>query len=143
MKGGGVLGPTSDPSLDDLEDEEVIAIDETIVRDPAFQIRMAITQQRSATISPASAAMSNRSNLSTSRPEQFPMSTTRSIMPVVGMLITHSPLARIRSKLWFPPAMTQPTREGENSITVCQPIVMTFRSSFQAELTRTIGPGSR
>src|SRR5204863_9972753 len=37
----------------------------------------------------------------------------------------------------------QPTSEGSNSMTVCQPMVMMFVSPFQAELTSTIGPGSR
>ena len=37
----------------------------------------------------------------------------------------------------------QPIRDGVNSMTVCQPIVMMLVSPFQAELTSTMGPGSR
>ncbi len=37
----------------------------------------------------------------------------------------------------------QPISDGTNSITVCQPMVMMLVSPFQAELTKTIGPGSR
>ena len=39
--------------------------------------------------------------------------------------------------------MTQPTSEGVNSMTVCQPMVMMSVLPFQAEDTSTIGPGSR
>src|SRR5262245_893596 len=34
-------------------------------------------------------------------------------------------------------------REGSNSMTVCQPMVMMLVWPFQAELTSTTGPGSR
>src|SRR5215470_469191 len=34
-------------------------------------------------------------------------------------------------------------REGSNSMTVCQPMVMMLVLPFEAELTSTIGPGSR
>ena len=34
-------------------------------------------------------------------------------------------------------------RDGSVSMIMCQPMVMTFVSPFQAELTSTIGPGSR
>src|SRR5438067_2904610 len=37
----------------------------------------------------------------------------------------------------------QPISDGSNSMTVCQPMVMMLLSPFQAELTSTIGPGSR
>src|SRR5947207_15526005 len=37
----------------------------------------------------------------------------------------------------------QPISDGSNSMTVCQPMVMMLVSPFQAELTSTIGPGSR
>src|SRR3990170_2096941 len=47
------------------------------------------------------------------------------------------------SKLWLPDEMTQPTRDGENSMTVCQPMVMMLRRPFQAEEIRTMGQGSR
>ena len=52
------------------------------------------------------------------------MPTTVSTMSAVGRLITHSLLRRTRSKVWLPPAMMQPTSDGVNSITVCQPMVM-------------------
>lgn len=39
--------------------------------------------------------------------------------------------------------MQQATRDGVNSITVCQPSVMMLVLPFQAELISTIGPGSR
>src|SRR5271170_1122289 len=39
--------------------------------------------------------------------------------------------------------MMQPTREGENSMTVCQPMVMMLAFPCRAELTSTTGPGSR
>src|SRR5690242_6226830 len=59
------------------------------------------------------------------------------------MLMAHCLLALIRPKLWLLLEIMQPTSDGVNSITVCQPIVMMFASPFQAELTSTIGPGSR
>jgi len=39
--------------------------------------------------------------------------------------------------------MTQPISDGVNSITVCQPIVMTLRCRFQAEDASTTGPNSK
>ena len=57
--------------------------------------------------------------------------------------MTHSPLFLIRPKLKLPAAITQPTSEGVNSITVYQPIVMMFAFCCQCEVTRTIGPGSK
>src|SRR5579871_2085896 len=39
--------------------------------------------------------------------------------------------------------MRQHTRAGENSMTMCQPMVMMLVRSLCAELTSTIGPGSR
>src|ERR1700740_320006 len=60
-----------------------------------------------------------------------------------GTLMTHSRLLRMISKLKLPFAITHPTRDGENSMTVCHPRVMMLAFPFQAELIRTIGPGSR
>jgi hypothetical protein len=65
---------------------------------------------------------------------------TSSVSAVVGRLMTHSLLRRIGPKLWLPLAITQPTRDGVNSITVCQPMVMMLRSSPCADVTSTIGP---
>ena len=45
--------------------------------------------------------------------------------------------------LRLPLEIMQPMSDGWNSITVCQPMVMMLVLPFQAELTRTIGPGSR
>src|SRR4051794_27390793 len=57
--------------------------------------------------------------------------------------MTHSPLFLIIPKLWLPEAITHPTSEGVNSITVCQPIVMMLALSRHLDETSTIGPGSR
>jgi hypothetical protein len=62
---------------------------------------------------------------------------------VVGTLITHSWLRRIISKLWLALEMQQATSDGENSNTMCQPMVMMLVFSFHAELTSTTGPGSK
>ena len=67
-------------------------------------------------------------------------SFTRSM---VGTLITHSLLRRITSKLWLALDMQQATSDGENSNTMCQPIVIMLVFPFHAELTRTTGPGSK
>jgi hypothetical protein len=91
---------------------------------------------------PAFGVRPNSLNLSVSRPEQLPIFTTVSARSAVGMLIAHCRLCRIRSKLWLPPEIRQATSDGENSITMCQPMVMTLVSFLCAELTRTIGPGS-
>ena len=37
----------------------------------------------------------------------------------------------------------QATNDGENSNTICQPMVMMLVFSFHAELTSTTGPGSK
>ena len=39
--------------------------------------------------------------------------------------------------------MKQPTSDGDSPITMCHPMVMMLRLPFHAELTSTIGPGSR
>ncbi len=52
--------------------------------------------------------------------------------------MTHSPLRRIISKLWLPAVMMQPTSDGENAITVCQPLVMILRRPSQADETSTM-----
>lgn len=52
-------------------------------------------------------------------------------------------LPRTMWKLWLDEAMTQPTRDGVNSMTVCQPMVMMFARPCQRDDTSTIGPGSR
>ena len=52
-------------------------------------------------------------------------------------------LARTSPKLWLAEEITQPTSEGVNSITVCQPSVMMLVSPRQADDSSTIGPGSR
>ena len=92
---------------------------------------------------PGFGVSANSPNLSTSLPEQLPIFTTVSAISTVGMLITHCRLLRIISKLWLPPEIRQVTSDGENSITMCQPMVMMLVSSLKAELTSTIGPGSR
>ena len=60
-----------------------------------------------------------------------------------GRLMTHAPLSRIMRKLWLPPEIMQPTSDGVNSITVCQPSVMMLALPFHRDDTSTIGPGSR
>jgi hypothetical protein len=47
------------------------------------------------------------------------------------------------SKLWLAFDMQQATSDGENSNTICQPMVMMFVFRFHAELTNTTGPGSK
>jgi hypothetical protein len=47
------------------------------------------------------------------------------------------------SKLWFALEMQQATSDGENSNTMCQPMVMMLVFSFHAELTSATGPGSK
>ncbi len=71
------------------------------------------------------------------------MPTTASVSAVVGRLMTHSPLARIISKLWLPPEIIRPTSDGENSRIVYHPSVMIFVLPSHFDETRTIGPGSR
>ena len=75
--------------------------------------------------------------------EQLPIPTTSFNSSTDGTLITHSRLLRMISKLKLLLAITHPTKEGENSMTVCHPRVMMLAFPFQAELIRTIGPGSR
>ena len=93
-------------------------------------------------------------------------SFTRSL---VGKLITHSRLRQIISKLWLeyfafrdyfpadnaerssvawrslgePVEMQHATSDGENSNTMCQPMVIMLVFSFHAEVTSTTGPGSK
>jgi hypothetical protein len=71
------------------------------------------------------------------------MPTTASISAVVGRLMTHSRLSRIMQKLWLRAEIMQPTSEGVNSRTVCQPRVMMLVLLCQRDDTSTIGPGSR
>jgi hypothetical protein len=78
------------------------------------------------TCSAAAGVRPKVSNLSTSSPEQLPMSTTLEIRSTVGIAITHSRVLRKAVKLWFAPLTRQPIRGGSNSIIMCQLIVMMF-----------------
>ena len=76
-------------------------------------------------------------------PEQLPTPTTSFTKSAVGALITHSRLRRIISKLWLELEMQHATSDGENSNTMCQPMVMMLVFPFHAEVTSTTGPGSK
>jgi hypothetical protein len=109
--------------LDDFEDEEVAFLDERVVVEPdskqAWHSAISGAPKRSA----FSAVRPKCANLSISAPVVLPMPTTTSVSFVVGRLMTHSPLRRIILWLWFALEITQPTRDGVNSMTVRQPIV--------------------
>src|SRR5664280_3538144 len=81
-------------------------------------------------------------NLSTDWPEVFPQLTTFFANSTVGTLITHSPVARNISKVWFWLLITQPTSGGTNSIIVCHDMGMMFARPARAVVTSTTGPGS-
>ena len=61
---------------------------------------------------------------------------------VVGTLITHSWLRRMISKLWLALEMQQATSDGENSNTMCQPMVMMFPSTPSSPAPRDPVPNS-
>jgi hypothetical protein len=61
---------------------------------------------------------------------------------VAGTLITHSWLRRVISKLWLVLEMQQATSDGENSNTMCQPMVMMFPSTPSSPAPRDPVPNS-
>src|SRR5208283_5380862 len=81
-------------------------------------------------------------NLSTDCPEVFPQLTTFFANSTVGTLITHSPVARNISNVWFWTLTTQPTMGGTNSIMVCHDMGMIFTRPARVVVTSTTGPGS-
>src|ERR1039458_9158291 len=81
-------------------------------------------------------------NLSTDWLEVFPQLTTFFANSAVGMLSTHSPVARNISKVWFWLLTTQPTSGGTNSIIVCHDMGMMFARPARGVVTSTAGPGS-
>ena len=131
--------------FDYLPNEQVVFRNEAAVGQAAFKIRIALFDQRGAHL----CGRGRR------EPERFEFVHLRAgavadadhlvhqIATLVGTLITHSLLRRIISKLWLELEMQQPTSDGENSNTMCQPMVMMLVFPFHAELTSTAGPGSK
>jgi hypothetical protein len=90
-----------DVGLHDLQNKKAVFGDLPRIDDFAFEIRKAFLDQRRFDFLTLSAVRSKRANFSTSRPDVLPTPTTLVARSAVGMLITHSRLLRIISKLWF------------------------------------------
>ena len=85
--------------LHHLDDEEIIALDQRVVMQPAFEIGVALGNSRRADLAPLLRGQTEAANLSISAPVVLPIFTTVSVSAVVGRLMTHSRLLRISSKL--------------------------------------------
>jgi len=80
--------------------------------------------------------------LSTLAPVVFPTPTTVQASSTSGILITHSFVFFMMSKVKFWSLITQPISGFSNSIIICQDIVMIFDFPWWAVETMTTGPGS-
>src|SRR3990172_4971400 len=81
-------------------------------------------------------------NLSVSRPDALPASTTFAASFRAGMAITHSPVARSAVKLKFASLTTHATSGGMNSTIIFHDMVITLARPFRAVVRSTTGPGS-
>jgi hypothetical protein len=87
--------------LDDLEDEEAVAIDQLRVGEFALEVGEALGDERGADLGGLDGGEAECVELVGARPWVLPTPMTASIRSAVGMLITHSLLRRMSEKLWF------------------------------------------
>ena len=129
--------------FDHLENEEIVFVDQRVVGEPAFEIGMAFANKRRAhALRFFAASGANFANLSISAPDDC--RCRRLIGQRRGRHVDHAfPAAADEFEAVIAAAITQPTSDGVNSITVCQPMVMMLRLPPKADVTSTIGPGSR
>ena len=78
-----------DPRLDDFQHEEIVSVDQARIDHAALEVGDSATSGAD-TCSAGSGVNHAVANLSVSRPEQFPTSTTFSARPTAGIAITHS-----------------------------------------------------
>src|SRR3989337_4591459 len=121
-----------DPCLEYLEDEEIVLRHHARIHDLAFEICIALHDERRC----------DQGGGLGGKPEVLPQPTAFAASSTVGMLITHSLVAFRIPKVWLRLLITQPTVGGSNSIIVCHDMAIIFARPLWAVVTSTTGPGS-